>query len=73
MLKNKRRWLILWRVPLKQVLELNPESPVGKELQRDRIDELIDELLRRTEVHHPGMIREMIISALKAQLEEART
>jgi len=33
------------------------------------IDSLIDELLRRTEVHHPEIIREMIISALKAGYE----
>jgi len=43
------------------------------ELHFDRtngeIDQLIDELLRRTEVHHPQMIREMIISALKAGYE----
>ncbi|RMF47755.1 MAG: Rossman fold protein, TIGR00730 family, partial [Deltaproteobacteria bacterium] len=30
------------------------------------IDRLIDELMNRVEVHHAPMVREMIISALKA-------
>ncbi|OHB27980.1 MAG: Rossman fold protein, TIGR00730 family [Desulfuromonadaceae bacterium GWC2_58_13] len=33
------------------------------------LDELIDSLMDKTGVHHPGMIREMIISALKAGQE----
>lgn len=43
------------------------------ELHFDRsngdVDELIDELMNLVGVHHPGMIREMIISALKAGYE----
>jgi len=30
------------------------------------LDELIDEIIRMVGVHHPGMVREMILSALKA-------
>jgi hypothetical protein len=33
------------------------------------LDELIDDILRQARVHHPGIIREMIISALKAGQE----
>ncbi len=33
------------------------------------VDELIDELIRMVGAHHPGIIREMIISALKAGQE----
>ncbi|NOY14486.1 MAG: TIGR00730 family Rossman fold protein [Deltaproteobacteria bacterium] len=33
------------------------------------IDEIIDDLMRRTGVHHPRMIREMILSALKSGQE----
>jgi len=40
------------------------------ELHFDRsngvVDELIDDLMRQVGVHHPGMVREMILSALKA-------
>jgi len=44
------------------------------ELHFDRsngeIDIIIDDLLRRTNVHHPDMIREMILSALKSGQED---
>ena len=30
-----------------------------------RLDELIEELLAMADVHHPNIIREMVISALK--------
>lgn len=33
------------------------------------IDKLIDDLLRRAEVHHPEMVRQMILSALKSGQE----
>jgi uncharacterized protein (TIGR00730 family) len=35
----------------------------------NHLDELIDDLLRATEVHHPELVREMIISAIKAGKE----
>lgn len=35
----------------------------------NELDELIDDLMRQAQVHHPGMIREMIVSALKAGQE----
>jgi uncharacterized protein (TIGR00730 family) len=35
----------------------------------DEIDELIDHLMEKVGVHHPGIIREMILSALKAGYE----
>jgi hypothetical protein len=35
----------------------------------NHLDELIDEMLRATEVYHPELVREMIISALKAGQE----
>ena len=34
-----------------------------------RLDELIDEILSMADVHHPGIIREMVISALKTGQE----
>jgi hypothetical protein len=37
--------------------------------ENGHLDDLIDDLMRQTEVHHPEMIREMIISALKAGRE----
>ncbi|MDW7645003.1 MAG: TIGR00730 family Rossman fold protein [Desulfuromonadales bacterium] len=33
------------------------------------VDEMIDDLLRRVDVHHPGLVREMIISSLMAGQE----
>lgn len=33
------------------------------------LDELIDDIIRMTGVHHPGIVREMLISALKAGQE----
>jgi hypothetical protein len=37
--------------------------------ENGHLDDLIDDLMRQAEVHHPAMIREMIISALKAGRE----
>lgn len=37
--------------------------------QNDELDELIDELMRKVGVHHENMVREMIITALKAGQE----
>ncbi len=37
--------------------------------RNNEVDELIDDLIRMVGVHHPGIIREMIISALKAGQE----
>ncbi|MBE0599668.1 MAG: TIGR00730 family Rossman fold protein [Desulfuromonadales bacterium] len=37
--------------------------------QNGELDELIDDLMRMAGAHHPGIIREMIISALKAGQE----
>ena len=34
-----------------------------------KIDDIIDDLLRRTDVHHPEMIRQMILGALKSGQE----
>ena len=34
-----------------------------------RLDELIDEILAMADVHHPNIIREMVISALKTGRE----
>ncbi len=39
------------------------------ERRNGEIDELIDRLMKETNVHHPGMIREMIITALKSGQE----
>ncbi len=39
------------------------------ERRNGEIDDLIDRLMAETKVHHPGMIREMIISALKSGQE----
>ena len=37
--------------------------------ENGHLDDLIDDLMRQVDVHHPEMIREMIISALKAGRE----
>ncbi len=43
--------------------------PLSFDRSNGEIDELIDLLMRKTEVHHPDMIREMILGALKSGQE----
>ncbi len=44
-------------------------TPLSFSRRNGEIDELIDKLLKRAEVHHPEIIREMIIAALKSGQE----
>ncbi len=44
-------------------------TPLSFSQQNGEIDELIDKLLTKAEVHHPKVIREMIIGALKSGQE----
>lgn len=44
-------------------------KPLSFERQNGDIDDLIDQLMRKADVHHPEMIRDMILGALKSGQE----